>query len=135
VLMAVRALPLPTGGATHVLEVVAMLLALELVIGRRVIWLPVRWQRLELAGPASQRFARALVKEIRWFERVSRPRLRPLLQHRLSGMAFGATVFAFSLIAFLAPPFSGLDTLPALRAGPPSDATPRPLGVGDRPAV
>lgn len=114
VLMAVPALPLPTGGATHVLEVVTMLLALELVIGRGAIWLPARWERLDLAGPAGRRFAGALLREIRWFERISRPRLRPLLSHRLSGTLFGAAVFVLSLIALLAPPFSGLDTLPAL---------------------
>jgi hypothetical protein len=34
-LMALPALPLPTGGATHVLEVVTILVALELVVGRR----------------------------------------------------------------------------------------------------
>ena len=45
VLMAVPALPLPTGGVTHVLEVVTMLLALELIVGRRTIWLPERWKQ------------------------------------------------------------------------------------------
>jgi hypothetical protein len=34
-LMALPALPLPTAGATHVLEAVTMLVALELVVGRR----------------------------------------------------------------------------------------------------
>jgi hypothetical protein len=34
--------------------------------------------------------------------------------HRLSGVIFGAVVLALSLVAFVAPPFSGLDTLPAL---------------------
>jgi hypothetical protein len=34
--------------------------------------------------------------------------------HRLSNVAFGALVLGGSLAAFLAPPFSGLDTLPAL---------------------
>jgi len=33
-LLGVPALPLPTGGATHVFEIVAVLLALELVAGR-----------------------------------------------------------------------------------------------------
>ena len=37
-----------------------------------------------------------------------------MLQHRLSAILFGAVVFVLSLTAFLAPPFSGLDTLPAL---------------------
>src|SRR5205807_2480105 len=33
VLLGVPALPLPTGGATHVMEVVAMLIALQLIAG------------------------------------------------------------------------------------------------------
>lgn len=114
VLMAVPALPLPTGGVTHVLEAITMLLALELIVGRRTIWLPERWKRLDLGGPSGGRFASSLLRRIRWFERFSRPRLRPLLLHRLSGVVFGAVVFALSLTAFVAPPFSGLDTLPAL---------------------
>ena len=44
-LMAVPALPLPTGGVTHVFEVIVMLLALELIAGRRLIWLPERFRR------------------------------------------------------------------------------------------
>ena len=39
-LMALPALPVPTGGATHVFEVVTILVALQLVVGRRCIWLP-----------------------------------------------------------------------------------------------
>ena len=34
-LLGVPALPLPTGGATHVFEIIAALLALELIAGRR----------------------------------------------------------------------------------------------------
>jgi hypothetical protein len=114
VLMSVPALPLPTGGVTHVLEIVTMLLSLELIVGRRTIWLPERWKRLEIGGSSGERFARSLVKRIRWVERFSHPRVRQVFGHRLSGVVFGLVVFALSLTAFLAPPFSGLDTLPAL---------------------
>ncbi|HWX87949.1 MAG TPA: exopolysaccharide biosynthesis protein [Solirubrobacteraceae bacterium] len=114
VLLGVPALPLPTGGATHVFELVAMLLALELIAGRRQIWLPQRWRRLELAGEKQQRFIAALMKMIRWLERFSRPRMRFLFDHRLSNIVFGAFAIGGSLAAFLAPPFTGLDTLPAL---------------------
>ena len=114
VLMAVPALPLPTGGVTHVLEVISMLLALELIVGRRTIWLPARWRQRDIAGKSGERFAAALVKRIRWFERYSRPRLSGLLTHRLSGVLFGVAVLGLSLTAFVAPPFSGLDTLPSL---------------------
>jgi hypothetical protein len=113
-LLGVPALPLPTGGATHLLELVALLLALELVAGRTEIWLPRRWARLRLGGPARRRFLHALLALIRRLERVSRPRLPGLLDHRLSTVVFGALVAAGSIAAFLAPPFSGLDTLPAL---------------------
>ena len=113
-LLGVPALPLPTGGATHVFEIIAVLLALELIVGREQIWLPQRWRRLELAGKRQQRFITALMKMIRRLERLSRPRLRFLFDHRLSNVVFGLLVIGGSAGAFLAPPFTGLDTLPAL---------------------
>jgi hypothetical protein len=113
-LMAVPALPLPTGGVTHVFEVITMLLALELIIGRRTVWLPDRWRRLDLAGETRQKFINTLLRRIRWLERFSRPRARWRFGHRLSGSVFGVAVLGLALTAFLAPPFSGLDTLPSL---------------------
>jgi hypothetical protein len=113
-LLGVSALPLPTGGATHVFEIIAMLLALQLIAGRDEIWLPQRWQRLELAGEKQQRFIAALMRMIRRLERFSRPRLRFLFTHRVSNIVFGVLVIAGAAGAFLAPPFTGLDTLPSL---------------------
>lgn len=114
VLMAFPALPLPTGGISHVLEVVAMLLALELVIGRTEVWIPRRWRDKELKGLTSPRFSNALLKRIRWFERFSRRRMAAVVEHRLASVIFGVVVFGLALTAFFAPPFSGLDTLPSL---------------------
>jgi hypothetical protein len=114
VLMAPSALPLPTGGVTNVLELVAMLLALELIVGRRTVWLPERWKRLDLGGPRRERFASALVRRVRWVERFSHPHLRFLFGHRLTGVVVGILVLALTFAAFVAPPFSGLDTLPSL---------------------
>jgi hypothetical protein len=113
-LLGVPALPLPTGGATHVFEIIAILLSLELIVGRHEIWLPQKWRGLELAGPRQQRFIHGLMRLIRRLERLSKPRLRFLFDHRLSNIVFGTLVIAGSLAAFLAPPFTGLDTLPAL---------------------
>jgi hypothetical protein len=114
ILLGVPALPLPTGGATHVFEAIAVLLALQLVAGRQEIWLPQRWRRLQLAGPRQQKFLNGLMKLIRWLERFSRPRLTFLFEHRLTDVVFGLLVIALSVAAFVAPPFSGLDTLPSL---------------------
>jgi hypothetical protein len=113
-LLGVPALPLPTGGATHVFEIIAVLLALQLIAGSRRIWLPERWRRIELAGKNQQRFLSGLMKLIRRLERLSRPRLRFLFDHRLSNIVFGLLVIGGSVAAFVAPPFTGLDTLPAL---------------------
>jgi hypothetical protein len=112
VLLAVPALPLPTGGATHVFEVIAVLLALELIIGRDEIWLPQRWRdrKVDTEG----RFIRTLLKVLRRLERFSRPRLRFVFGHGLSNRVFGLLVAGGSIAAFVAPPFTGLDTLPAL---------------------
>jgi hypothetical protein len=113
-LLGVSALPLPTGGATHVFEVIAILLAFQLIAGRREIWLPQRWRTLGLAGPTQQRFLVRLMRTVRWLERFSRPRLSLLFDHRASNLVFGVLVVAGSAAAFVAPPFSGLDTLPSM---------------------
>ena len=113
-LMSIPALPIPTGGVTHVFEVVVMLLALELVVGRRTPWLPKRALRHEL-GPATQKKAIPfIVRRVRWFEKYSRRRLEGVLENRLTLSALGLVILGFALTAFLAPPFSGLDTIPSL---------------------
>src|SRR3954471_14355029 len=113
-LLGVPALPLPTGGATHVFEIIAVLLALQLIAGRDEIWLPKRWRKLELAGKNKERFLAGLMKFIRRLERFSKPRFTFLFGSRVSNAVFGVLVIAGCVGAFLAPPFTGLDTLPAL---------------------
>ncbi len=113
-LMGVPALPLPTGGVTHVFEVISVLLALELIIGRDRIWLPKRWQGMNIAGPTQAKFLNGLLKMIRFLERYSKPRLTFLFDHRLSNIIYGLVVIVGAVAAFVAPPFTGLDTLPAL---------------------
>lgn len=113
-LLGVSALPLPTGGATHIFDVIAVLVAAQLVVGRDRIWIPKRWHRLPLGGSKQQRFTNGLLKFIRFLERFSRPRLSFLFDHRISKSVFGLIVIVLTAGAFFAPPFSGLDTLPAL---------------------
>jgi hypothetical protein len=113
-LLAIPALPLPTGGVTHVFEVIAMLLALELIAGRRRVWLPERWRRREITPAMRKRFSETLLPRIRWIERHSHAHLGFLLSHRLSGIVYGAVTLVLVVAAFVAPPFTGLDTLPSL---------------------
>jgi hypothetical protein len=113
-LMALPALPLPTGGATHVLEVITIVLALQLLAGRRQIWLPRRWRALDLGTDSRRKIITVLLRRIRWLERFSHPRGAWLFGLLITRVAFGLVVALFTLTAFLAPPFSGLDTLPAI---------------------
>ena len=114
ILMSIPAIPLPTAGITHVFEIITMLLALELIIGQRSIWLPKRWKHKKLGAAIENKALPYLIRKIRWLEKFSRPRLSGVLANRFMVSLIGLIVFGLSLTAFLAPPFSGLDTLPAL---------------------
>ncbi|HZQ03715.1 MAG TPA: exopolysaccharide biosynthesis protein [Gaiellaceae bacterium] len=115
-LMFLPALPVPTGGVTHVFEAITVLLAAQMVLGRRTIWLPARWQRRELGATTTEKAIPFIVRRIRQVERFSRPRAGWLFDQGVTMRLLGLVVIAFAVAAALAPPFSGLDTLPALGA-------------------
>ncbi len=114
VLMAIPALPLPTGGVSHVFEVITMLLSLELIAQRQTIWLPQKWRDKELGKITLTKTLPYLIKWIRRVERFSEPRMSKFLDSRIASTLFGVCVFVFALTALLAVPFSGLDTLPSM---------------------
>jgi hypothetical protein len=113
-LMFLPALPLPTGGLTHVFEVITCLVALQLILGRRTIWLPRRWRQRKLGATVTGKAVPFIIRRVRWFEKFSRPRLAPLFRQRLSLRILGLVIIVLTVGAAVAPPFSGLDTLPAL---------------------
>lgn len=113
-LMAPTALPIPTGGVTHVLEVATVVLAAQVVFGRSEPWIPLRWQGIRLAGDGSGKAVRGLLKLIRRAERFARPRATILFGNRVGNVGFGLLVILGAVSAFVGPPFTGLDTLPAL---------------------
>ena len=113
-LMALPALPIPTAGITHVTEIITMLLCLELIIGRKTIWLPKRWLDRDVSKILKGKAVGRLIAFIAWFERLSRRRWSGMLVRTPVLSAVGLIVLVFTVAAFVAPPFSGLDTLPAL---------------------
>ena len=110
-LMIVPAIPLPTGGVTHVFEVITVLLAAQMVLGRGTIWLPERWQKRELGDAVTGKAIPFIVRWVQRVERISRPRWAWLFGRRWMLRLLGLLLMAFAIAAFLAPPFSGLDTL------------------------
>jgi hypothetical protein len=113
-MMALPALPLPTGGVTHVTELITMLGALQMIIGRKIIWLPGKWLKKDVGKILQGKAVTKLIGVIKWFEGWSRRRMAKLLINRLFLAGIGVVIFIYTLAAFAAPPFSGLDTLPAL---------------------
>jgi hypothetical protein len=113
-LMFVPALPLPTGGITHVFEVITVVIALQMVLGRRTIWLPRKWKQKELGKTITGKGVPFVIRRVRWFEKFSRPRFAGLFTQRWFIRVLGLVIIAFTIGAAIAPPFSGLDTLPAL---------------------
>lgn len=55
-----------------------------------------------------------MMRRIRWFERFSRTRLANYLDTTWFRTQCGLAVFLFAVASFIAPPFSGLDTLPSM---------------------
>jgi hypothetical protein len=115
-LMFLPAIPAPTGGITHVFEAITVLLGAEMVIGARTIWLPSRWRDRELGGAITDKAIPFIARTIRRLERFSRPRLAYLFEQRWFLRVLGVIIIALAIGAALAPPFSGLDTLPAIGA-------------------
>jgi hypothetical protein len=108
------AIPVPTGGVTHVLELIAVLVTLQIIVGRRELWLPQRIREHELGKTITGKAIPAIVRRVRWFERWARPRLAELLDKRIARTVLGVFLLLFVAGALVAPPFSGLDTLPSL---------------------
>lgn len=115
-LMFIPALPLPTGGISHIFEAISVVVAAEMVIGARRLWIPERLRRRDLGASATEKAIPFIVRRIRWFERLSRPRCARLVSSRLFHRLAGFVFIGLAVSAALAPPFSGLDTLPAMGA-------------------
>jgi len=115
-LMFVPAVPAPTGGITHVFELITVIIGAEMVIGARTMWLPSRWRERELGDTLTTKAIPFIARTIRWFERLSRPRLASAYEQTWFVRILGVIVIALAVSAAFAPPFSGLDTLPALGA-------------------
>jgi hypothetical protein len=115
-LMFVPALPLPTAGISHVFEAITVVLAGEMLLGRRTIWLPKRWQRRELGPTITDKAVPFMIRWIRRVERFSRPRGAWLFEQGWTLRLLGLLLMGLAIAAVIAPPFSGLDTLPSLGA-------------------
>lgn len=114
--MALPATPLPTGGITHVIEILVMLLALETIIGLEQIWLPKSMADRKLPAVVTEKGLPKFIRFLKWLEKHSRVRGAKFLNNTWIERFSGIAVFAFALGAMLAIPFSNLDTIASVGA-------------------
>jgi hypothetical protein len=113
-LMATSALPIPTAGITDIFAVITLLFALQMMLGKNSLWLPKRWRSMKLSKTFTKKLLPGLIKMIRWLEKYSSPRALWVFKGKVSDFLIGLSVAILAAATVAAPPFSGLDTLPAL---------------------
>ena len=114
ILMAFPALPLPTGGVVHALEVIVIILASQMLLGRQELWLPKGLQKKQLPKPILKKMLPFLIKYIQLFEKISRARGSSFIPQRWFRIQLAFFIIIFTLFAFFAPPLSGVVSFPSL---------------------
>ncbi len=108
------ALPLPTGGLTHVFQLVVMLISLEIMRGLPTTVSTNKYQNVPLSFFSHPKVQSAVLKICEFFDRLAGHQAPQFFQQVRIRVITGGLIFVFSIGAFVAIPFSNLDTLPSL---------------------
>lgn len=116
ILMATSALPIPTAGVTDLFAIITVIFAAQMMVGHNKLWLPKRYEKMRINKTLGDKLLPKLAKFIKKTEKYSKPRLTKIFQGRISDFTLGLSVAVFAVATIIAPPFSGLDTLPGMAA-------------------
>ena len=105
------ALPMPAFGLKSLLGTVVTLLGLQMFAGKRSVWLPRRFTRIELRPDWSQRAARLEKRFLPRLERFVKPRMN-WMRYRPGASLLGLVIILLGLLMML--PIPGTKTLTAL---------------------
>lgn len=115
IFMFIPSLPIPTGGVTTLILIPGTIIAsLQMIFGRRALWLPKKIKQIKLNSSFLKKAIPFMMRRIRWLEKFSRPRFASLFDKAFFRTVVGLTVFGLAIAVQLAPPFSFLDTLPSM---------------------
>lgn len=112
--LSLPALPIPTGGITSLVLLTSIIAALQMIFGRRTLWIPNFLRKQDLDGKLATKALPFILARIKSIEKISRPRMRGFLNNFAVRSIIGLIVAVLALAAVIAPPFTGLDTLPSL---------------------
>jgi hypothetical protein len=106
------ALPIPAPGYSTPFGILIFLIALQLIIGRQQLWLPLSWQRKTLKTASAQGVLKKGLPWLQKLEAIAHPRLPFVCQHRAGRTLMGVTISLMALSMML--PIPGTNTLPAM---------------------
>lgn len=114
ILIAPSALPVPTGGITHIFQILVVIVAIQILLARKTLWIPKKMHKIKLDGKFKTLVMPKLIKFIKKIEPAkSEFQFKTSNIGRLE-MASSILIILLTVSAFLAPPFSMLDTLPSI---------------------
>lgn len=115
VFMFIPALPIPTGGFTNGFLIPCVMIgAMQMIFGRKSLWLPKRFTEVKLSEKTINKGLPLMIKYIKFLEKLSRPRKSSWFDNKIMHIIIGITVLFLAAGSWIAPPFSWLDTLPSL---------------------
>ena len=106
------ALPIPAPGYSIPFGVVMFLLASQMVIGAKKLWLPQRVRTYQLDLKTVQGFVKKGVPWLQRLETLSRPRLSYVCTSALGRIILGSAIALMSISMMI--PIPGTNTLPAI---------------------
>ncbi|MBF2037291.1 MAG: exopolysaccharide biosynthesis protein [Leptolyngbyaceae cyanobacterium T60_A2020_046] len=106
------ALPVPAPGYSIPFGVVLLVLAVQLVVGRRQPWFPKGWQQRGFALGQVQGVVKAGLPWLRRIELLSRPRLTYICRSVAGRVVIGGAIALMAISMMI--PIPGTNTLPAI---------------------
>lgn len=114
ILISPSALPVPTGGITHILQIAVLIIAAQALVGRDHLWIPEKMGGIKIDGPIKTKVMPTLVKFLKKAESKSgKAKFKSDNIGKLN-LIGSLLIIIFTFGAFFAPPFSMLDTLPSI---------------------
>ena len=106
------ALPIPAPGYSTPFGILIFLVAIQLIIGRQQLWLPLSWQRKTLKTETAQGVLKKGLPWLQKLEAIAHPRLPFVCQNRAGRTLMGLTIAMMAMSMML--PIPGTNTLPAM---------------------
>ncbi|TVQ42027.1 MAG: exopolysaccharide biosynthesis protein [Gloeocapsa sp. DLM2.Bin57] len=106
------ALPVPAPGYSIPFGILMFLLAIQLIMGRKIPWLPQRMKKASVKLKTAQNFVKAGLPWLRRIEGITRPRFAYICNSFPGRLVIGVAIALMSI--FMMIPIPGTNTLPAI---------------------